>query len=147
MTSPTKLPMDREAIKSVIPHREPFLLVDRVTELDSHRVVGWKMVRPEEPYLAGHFPGNPIMPGVLMLEALAQAMGVMVLVRPEHKGKLGYFASMNNVRFRELVRPGDELRLEVVHIKEKARFYIAQGTATVNGKPACEAEIMLFLAS
>lgn len=140
------LPMDREAIKQIIPHREPFLLVDRITELETHRVVGWKTVRPEEFYLAGHFPGNPIMPGVLMLEALAQAMGVMVLVRPEHRGKLGYFASINNVRFRELVRPGDELKLEAVYVKEKTKFYIAQAKATVNGKLACEAELMLFLA-
>jgi 3-hydroxyacyl-[acyl-carrier-protein] dehydratase len=141
-----KLPMDQTAIKTIIPHRDPFLLVDRITELDAHRVVGWKLVRPEEPYLAGHFPGNPIMPGVLMLEALAQTMGVMVLVRPEHRGKLGYFASMNNVRFRELVRPGDELRMEVTYIKEKTKFYIAQGRATVNDKLACEAELMLFMA-
>jgi acyl-coenzyme A thioesterase PaaI-like protein len=83
---------------------------------------------------------------VALTEALAQAMGVMVLVRPEHKGKLGYFASINNVRFRELVRPGDELRLEAVHVKEKTRFYIAQARATVNDKLACEAELMLFLA-
>lgn len=140
------LPMDQEAIKQIIPHREPFLLVDRITELDDRRVVGFKMVKPDEYYLAGHFPGNPIMPGVLMLEALAQTMGVMVLMRPEHKGKLGYFASINNVRFRELVRPGDELRLEAVHVKDKAKFFIAQATATVNGKLACEAEMMLFLA-
>lgn len=138
--------MDREAIKRVIPHREPFLLVDRITELDETRVVGWKIVRPDEYYLAGHFPGNPIMPGVLMLEALAQTMGVMVLAKPEHKGKLGYFASINNVRFRELVRPGDELRLEAVHVKDKKRFYIAQTKATVNDKLACEAELMLFMA-
>lgn len=140
------LPMDRETIKTIIPHREPFLLVDRVTELDDKHVVGWKKVLPDEYYLAGHFPGNPIMPGVLMLEALAQTMGVMVLMRPEHKGKLGYFASINNVRFRELVRPGDELRLEAVHVKDKAKFYIAQASATVNGQLACEAELMLFLA-
>jgi 3-hydroxyacyl-[acyl-carrier-protein] dehydratase len=140
------LPMDAAAIKNVIPHREPFLLVDRITELETHRVVGWKKVRPDEYYLAGHFPGNPIMPGVLMLEALAQTMGVMVLVRPEHRGKLGYFASIDNARFRELVRPGDELKLEVVHVKEKTRFYIAHGKATVNDKLACEAELMLFLA-
>ncbi len=140
------LPMDRDAIKSIIPHREPFLLVDRITELDDKHVVGWKKVLPDEYYLAGHFPGNPIMPGVLMLEALAQTMGVMVLMRPEHKGKLGYFASINNVRFRELVRPGDELRLEAVHVKDKTKFYIAQASATVNGKLACEAELMLFLA-
>lgn len=138
--------MDREAIKRVIPHREPFLLVDRITELDEQRVVGWKTVRADEYYLAGHFPGNPIMPGVLMLEALAQTMGVMVLNKPEHKGKLGYFASINNVRFRELVRPGDELRLEAVHVKDKKRFYIAQAKATVNDKLACEAELMLFMA-
>jgi 3-hydroxyacyl-[acyl-carrier-protein] dehydratase len=140
------LPMDQAAIKQIIPHREPFLLVDRITELETRRVVGWKTVRPEEFYLAGHFPGNPIMPGVLMLEALAQTMGVMVLVRPEHRGKLGYFASINNVRFRELVRPGDELRLEAVHVKEKTKFYIAQAKATVNDQLACEAELMLFLA-
>lgn len=139
--------MDREAIKQIIPHREPFLLVDRITELDMHRVVGWKTVRPDEYYLPGHFPGNPIMPGVLMLEALAQAMGVMVLVRPEHRGKFGYFASINNVRFRELVRPGDELKLEVVHVKEKTRFYIAQAKASVGDQLVCEAELMLFLAA
>lgn len=141
-----QLPMDPDAIKKIIPHREPFLLVDRITELETHHVVGWKKVRPDEFYLAGHFPGNPIMPGVLMLEALAQVMGVMVLVRPEHRGKLGYFASINDARFRELVRPGDELKLEAHYVKEKTRFYIAKGRATVNDKLACEAEMMLFLA-
>ena len=137
--------LDVEAIKKILPHREPFLLVDRIVELSRDRAVGVKSVRSEEPYFQGHFPGNPVMPGVLIVEAIAQVTGVLLLARPENLGKFGYVASLNNVKFRELVRPGDELRLEVMPVREKKRFISAVGKATVREKVVCEAELLLAL--
>jgi len=132
-----RLPLGRREIEEIIPHREPFLLLDEVTELEPGvRVVARKLVRPDEWYLAGHFPGRPIMPGVLMVEALAQAGAVAVLSEPENRGKLVLFAGIDALRFKRIVQPGDELELtcELEHV----RGPIGRGkaTATVAGELA-----------
>jgi 3-hydroxyacyl-[acyl-carrier-protein] dehydratase len=107
-----KTPFGREQIELILPHREPFLLLDEVLELEpGSRVVARKTVRADEWYLAGHFPGRPIMPGVLMVEALAQAGAVAVLSEEENRGKLALFAGIDDVRFKRIVEPGDELIL------------------------------------
>jgi len=131
------LPLGRREIEEIIPHREPFLLLDEVVVLEPGvRVVARKRVRDDEWYLAGHFPDRPIMPGVLMVEALAQAGAVAVLSEPENRGKLVLFAGIDDVRFKRVVVPGDELELtcEV----EKVRGPIGRGraTATVDGELA-----------
>jgi len=105
-------PLDRDGICAIIPHREPFLLVDEVTELEPGvRAKGRYLVKPEDWYLQGHFPGNPIMPGVLQVEALAQLGAVCGLAHPDHAGKLALFAGIDDVRFKRIVEPGDELTL------------------------------------
>lgn len=132
-----KLPLGRREIEEIIPHREPFLLLDEVTVLEPGvRVVARKLVRPDEWYLAGHFPGRPIMPGVLMVEALAQAGAVAVLSEPENRGKLVLFAGIDDLRFKRIVEPGDELELTCE--LEKVRGPIGRGkaTATVRGELA-----------
>ena len=132
-----KLPLGRREIEEIIPHREPFLLLDEVTVLEpGARVVARKAVRHDEWYLAGHFPGRPIMPGVLMVEALAQAGAVAVLSEPENRGKLVLFAGIDDVRFKRIVEPGDVLELTCE--LEKVRGPIGRGkaTATVDGELA-----------
>ncbi len=131
----TALPLDRAAIEAILPHRAPFLLLDEVIELEpGARVVARKLVTEED--CAGHFPGNPIMPGVKMVEALAQAGAVAVLSEPENKGRLALFAGIDDVRFKRLVRPGDELELTCV--LEQVRGPIGRGKAraTVGGQLA-----------
>jgi 3-hydroxyacyl-[acyl-carrier-protein] dehydratase len=128
------LPLDRASIEAILPHREPFLLIDEVVELDpGRRVVAKKSVREDEWFLSGHFPGNPIMPGVLMVEALAQCGAVAVLAEEENRGKLALFAGIDDVRFKRIVRPGDELTLECEI--EAVRGPIGRGKvrATVDG--------------
>jgi 3-hydroxyacyl-[acyl-carrier-protein] dehydratase len=128
-------PFGREEIERILPHRPPFLLIDEVVELDpGSRVVARKTVTEED--CAGHFPGNPIMPGVKMVEALAQAGAVAVLVQEENRGKLALFAGIDDVRFKRLVRPGDELTLECS--LEQVRGPIGRGKAkaSVNGQLA-----------
>ena len=130
-----ELPLDKAAIEAILPHRDPFLLLDEVTELEpNRRVVARKLVTDED--CAGHFPGNPIMPGVKMVEALAQCGAVAVLSQPENKGKLALFAGIDDVRFKRIVRPGDELRLECV--LETVRGPVGRGKAraTVDGELA-----------
>ena len=122
-------PLGRREIEEIIPHREPFLLLDEVTEIvPGARVVARKLVREDEWYLAGHFPGRPIMPGVLMVEAMAQAGAVAVLSEPANRGKLALFAGIDDVRFKRLVVPGDEL--ELVCDLERVRGPIGRGKAT-----------------
>jgi 3-hydroxyacyl-[acyl-carrier-protein] dehydratase len=105
-------PFGRDEIERILPHRDPFLLIDEVVELEpGTRVVARKTVRPDEWYLAGHFPGRPVMPGVLIVEALAQTGAVAVLSQAENKGKLALFAGIDDVRFKRIVEPGDELVL------------------------------------
>jgi 3-hydroxyacyl-[acyl-carrier-protein] dehydratase len=130
-----KAPFGREEIEQILPHRPPFLLIDEVVELEpGSRVVARKTVTEED--CAGHFPGNPIMPGVKMVEALAQAGAVAVLVQEENRGKLALFAGIDDVRFKRLVRPGDELTLECS--LEQVRGPIGRGKAraSVNGELA-----------
>lgn len=124
-------PFGREQIEAILPHREPFLLLDEVLELEpgSH-VVARKMVREDEWYLAGHFPGRPVMPGVLIVEAMAQAGAVAVLSEEENRGRLALFAGIDDVRFKRIVEPGDELELRCD--LERVRGPIGKGKATAH---------------
>ncbi|HEX6593666.1 MAG TPA: 3-hydroxyacyl-ACP dehydratase FabZ [Bacillota bacterium] len=138
--------MDIQAIKETIPHRYPFLLVDEVLEIDEgKRVVGLKNVTMNEPFFQGHFPEYPVMPGVLIVEALAQVGAIAVLGREENKGKLGFLAGIDRCRFKRQVRPGDQLKLDVEIIRMKGPIGKGKGKATVDGKVACEAEIMFAI--
>ena len=129
-------------IMEIIPHRYPFLLLDTVEELEPGvRALAKKCVTVNEPFFQGHFPGNPVMPGVLIIEAMAQAGAVAILSLPEWKGKTAYFASINNAKFRQKVVPGDVLMLETTLVKVKGPIGIGKAVATVNGKVAAEAEL------
>jgi 3-hydroxyacyl-[acyl-carrier-protein] dehydratase len=139
-------PLDRAAIEAILPHRDPFLLLDEVTELEpGARVVARKRVREDEWYLSGHFPGNPIMPGVLMVEAMAQCGAVAVLSEEENRGKLALFAGIDDVRFKRLVRPGDEL--ELVCELERLRGPVGRGKAraSVGGELAVRGTLLFAL--
>jgi len=128
-------------IQQIIPHRYPFLLVDKIIELvPGIRAVGIKMVSGNEFFFAGHFPDNPIMPGVLMIEALAQTGAITFLSKPENKGKTVYFAGINRAKFRRKVIPGEILRMETEVIKVKSKFGVGHGSAYVGDELACEAE-------
>jgi 3-hydroxyacyl-[acyl-carrier-protein] dehydratase len=137
-TQPTlALPLEAADIMRILPHRYPFLLVDRVVELEpGTRAVGIKQVSANEPQFTGHFPGRPIMPGVLMVEALAQAGAVAVLSEDENRGKLALFAGIDDVRFKRLVRPGDELTLTCVIDQVRGPIGRGKARATVDGKLA-----------
>ena len=129
-------------IMEIIPHRYPFLLIDTIEELQPGvRVLGKKCVSMNEPYFQGHFPGNPVMPGVLIIEALAQVGAVAILSRPEWKGRTAYFAGIDKAKFRQKVLPGDVLMLEMEIIKVKGPVGVGKATATVNGKVAATAEL------
>jgi 3-hydroxyacyl-[acyl-carrier-protein] dehydratase len=133
-------------IQEIIPHRYPFLLVDRIVELDEgKRAVGIKNVTVNEPFFQGHFPGNPVMPGVLIMEAMAQVGAVALLKLPENAGKLGVFAGIDKARFRQQVLPGDQLRIEVEILNYKGSIGKAQGRALVGDKVAAEGEILFAL--
>ena len=140
------LPMEASDIMRILPHRYPFLLVDRIVELEpGQRAVGIKAVTANEPQFTGHFPGRPIMPGVLMVEALAQTAGVAVLTLGEHRGKLGLFAGIDDCRFRRLVAPGDTLRLEVTVEKLRGMFGRVKAVASVEGEVAVEATLSIII--
>jgi 3-hydroxyacyl-[acyl-carrier-protein] dehydratase len=131
----------------LLPHRPPFRFVDAVDELvPGQRVRARYRVTGDEAFLAGHFPGNPILPGVIQLEALAQAGAVALLSDERYAGSLPLFGGVEDVRWRRLVRPGDELQLEVVMDRLSARGGWGQGTATVGGKAACKARLFFILA-
>ncbi len=146
MTEDTGRVIEAEEIQRILPHRYPFLLVDRVIEIEPPtRAVGIKNVTINEPFFQGHFPTYPVMPGVLIVEAMAQVGGVAVLAAEEYKDKLALFAGIDNVRFKRQVKPGDTLRIEVEVQKIRRGLGIGAGTATVNGELACKGDIMFAL--
>jgi 3-hydroxyacyl-[acyl-carrier-protein] dehydratase len=139
--------MDINEIREILPHRYPFLLVDRILELEAERVVGIKNVTANEPFFTGHFPDFPVMPGVLIIEAMAQTAGVLVLKNIEDRGnKLVLLVAVENARFRRPVVPGDSLRMEMRIMRRKASVAKMAGTATVDGVVVAEAEVMCKLA-
>src|SRR5699024_4859639 len=134
--------LEAQDIKDIIPHRYPFLLVDKVIEKEeAKRIVGVKNVTINEPFFQGHFPGHPVMPGVLILEALAQVGAIAVLDMEENKGKIGFLAGVDKCRFKRQVQPGDQLQLEVEILRMKGPVGKGKAIATVDGETACEAEI------
>lgn len=136
------LSFDTVGIMNMIPHRYPFLLVDRITEcVPGKYAKGYKNLSMNEPFFQGHFPGNPIMPGVLQLEAMAQCSAPVLLTLPQFKGKLALFAGMNNVRFKNIVRPGDRLEMEVVLTKMRGIIAMSHGQGFVDGKLVVEADM------
>ena len=133
-------------IMDIIPHRHPFLLVDTIEELvPGVRAVGKKCVTYDEYYFRGHFPQEPVMPGVLIIEALAQVGAVAVLMQEENKGKLGYFGGIKNCKFRRKVVPGDKLKLEARIIRQKGPLVIGEAVASVDGEVAVKAELSLMI--
>ena len=139
--------MDIKEIMETIPHRQPFLLIDRIEELEpGKRAVGKKCVSYNEPFFNGHFPQEPVMPGVLILEALAQVGAVAILSVPENKGRTAFFGGMDKVKFRRKVVPGDTLSLSCEIIKQKGPIGVGKAVAKVNGEMAVSAE-MTFIVS
>lgn len=134
--------LDVNRVQDILPHRYPFLFVDRIVEVEEKRVVGIKNVTINEPFFQGHFPGHPIMPGVIIIEAMAQVGGVAALNMNENVGKLAYFLSIDGAKFRRPVVPGDTLRIEVVFLKAKMGIVKVHGVATVDGQLAAEADLM-----
>jgi 3-hydroxyacyl-[acyl-carrier-protein] dehydratase len=138
--------LSTQEIMAIIPHRPPFLLVDRIVELEPGvRAVGEKLVTINEPFFQGHFPGEPIMPGVLMVEALAQTGAVAALSLPAYAGKLAFFAGIDGLRFKRIVRPGEVLRLDVRLEKMRRGVGKARATASVDGQLAVEGELMFAI--
>jgi UDP-3-O-[3-hydroxymyristoyl] N-acetylglucosamine deacetylase / 3-hydroxyacyl-[acyl-carrier-protein] dehydratase len=135
---------DVNAIQKILPHRYPFLMVDKIIELElDKRVVGVKSVSVNEPFFQGHFPGQPIMPGVLIIEAMAQTSGILILNSlPDFSKKLVYFMQINNAKFRKPVVPGDQLYLEIVLVSKKTKIFLMKGKAIVNDKIVAEADFM-----
>ena len=135
-----------EEIMSILPHRYPMLLVDRITELVPMKyAIGIKCVTINEPFFQGHFPQEPVMPGVLMVEALAQTGAVAILSLEENKGKIAYFGGIKNCRFRGKVVPGDKLRLETTIIKCKGPVGVGHAVASVDGKVVVDAELTFMI--
>jgi 3-hydroxyacyl-[acyl-carrier-protein] dehydratase len=138
--------LDIQQIRDILPHRYPMLLVDSILELEEERIVGIKNVTVNEPFFVGHFPEFPVMPGVLVVEAMAQVAGVLVLKQvPDRKNKLVLLVSIEQAKFRRPVRPGDQLRIEMKVTKRKASIAKMHGQATVDGRVVAEAELMCVL--
>lgn len=146
MDKTIEAPLDTVAIRKIIPHRYPFLLVDRIIELDpGKRAVGIKNVSANEAFFTGHFPNYPVMPGVLIVEAIAQVGAVAMLSSPSQAGLIALFAGIDKVRFKRQVKPGDTIRLEVELGQIRRSIGSGQGTATVDGELACRGEFMFAL--
>ena len=144
--TPTESAMDIVRLLSILPHRYPFLMVDRILKIEGdEKIVGMKNVSINEPYFQGHFPGHPIMPGVLQLEAMAQVAGVLMLKGGESAGKVAYFMSANNVKWRKPVRPGDQLIIEIEMGKSRGKIAKAKGVCKVGGEVVSEAEVMFSI--
>ncbi len=141
--TPRKCTMDINEIMSILPHRYPFLLIDRVVEMEPRkRIVAIKNVTINEPFFQGHFPGQPVMPGVLIIEAIAQAGGALLLTEiPDREDKLMLFTGIDNAKFRQMVQPGDQLRIEITVLNWRKTAVKMLGKATVDGKVACEATV------
>ncbi|MBM7585287.1 3-hydroxyacyl-[acyl-carrier-protein] dehydratase [Bacillus pakistanensis] len=138
--------LDIQQIKEIIPHRYPFLLVDRILEVEEgKKAVGIKNVTANEEFFNGHFPEYPVMPGVLIVEALAQVGAVAMLKKEENRGRLAFFTGIDNCRFKRQVKPGDQLRLEVEMVRFRGSIGKGKAIATVDDEVACETEMMFAL--
>jgi 3-hydroxyacyl-[acyl-carrier-protein] dehydratase len=145
MTSPA-VPFGRDVIESLIPHRPPFLLVDEILELEpGRRVVGRREVRADDWWFAGHFPGRPVMPGVLTIEAIAQCGAVAVLAEESNRGRIPFFAGIDACRFKRVVEPGDVLTLECEFVRVRGPLAKGEGRASVDGETAAEATLTVFV--
>lgn len=133
-------------IKEIIPHRYPFLLIDKIIDYEEDKtIIGLKNVTGNEEFFTGHFPDHPVMPGVLIIEALAQTGAVLVLMKPENKGKITFFAGIDNVRFKRQVVPGDQLKLEIEVTKLKSSVGKCNAKASVDGEIVCQGELMFMI--
>jgi 3-hydroxyacyl-[acyl-carrier-protein] dehydratase len=138
--------LDIDEIKAIIPHRDPFLLVDAVEDLsDDGPTVGYKSLSEDEPFFAGHFPDYPVMPGVLIVEAMAQVGAVALLARPENRGKIAFFAGIDKVRFKREVKPGERLRMEVEITRSRGAIGFGEAKAFVGDELACSGELMFAI--
>jgi len=142
----TTAPLDAEQIMQILPHRYPFLMVDRVTRIDGNQITAEKNVTINEPYFQGHFPGHPIMPGVMQLEAMAQVAGILTLKQADNAGKIAYFMSAEKVKWRKPVKPGDVLQIDIELLRARGKVAKARGVCTVRGDVVSEAEITFSLA-
>lgn len=137
--------LDINMIQKILPHRYPFLFVDKILEMNDKKVVGIKNVTIDEPFFQGHFPDHPIMPGVLVIEAMAQVAGVGALSMSDNRGKIAYFVSINNAKFRKPVLPGDLLRIEIEIVRVKLSLIQVRAVAKVDGTIAAEADLVFAL--
>lgn len=148
MTDNKPLSMNIDEIMQLLPHRYPFLLVDRITEyIPGQYAKGYKNVSMNEQFFCGHFPNVPVMPGVLQIEAMAQLSGALVLTQPQYKDKLALFAGIDNARFKRVVKPGDRLDMEAELVKVKGPIVKAHVKATVDGQLAVEADLIVSMIS
>jgi UDP-3-O-[3-hydroxymyristoyl] N-acetylglucosamine deacetylase/3-hydroxyacyl-[acyl-carrier-protein] dehydratase len=137
--------LDVDQVMKILPHRYPFLMVDRVTRIEGNRIAAFKNISINEPFFAGHFPQHPIMPGVLQLEAIAQVAGILMLKQAENAGKLAYFMAAESVKWRKPVRPGDCLVIDVELTKSRGKIGKAKGVCLVNNEVVSEAEVTFML--
>jgi UDP-3-O-[3-hydroxymyristoyl] N-acetylglucosamine deacetylase/3-hydroxyacyl-[acyl-carrier-protein] dehydratase len=137
--------LDIEGVMRILPHRFPFLMVDRIAKIDGNHITGIKSVTINEPFFQGHFPGHPIMPGVLQLEAIAQVAGILMLRQAANAGQIAYFMSAEDVKWRKPVHPGDTLVIEVEMTKTRGKLGKAKGVCKVQGEVVSEAEVTFIL--
>lgn len=137
--------MNVKEIMEIIPHRYPFLLLDRVESIEGNKIIAKKNVTMNEYFFQGHYPNEPVMPGVLIVEAMAQAGAVAILSKDEFRGKTPFFGGINNAKFRKMVKPGDTLTLEVELLKIRAMAGMGKGTSYVDGKKVAEAELTFII--